>query len=110
MFYIIRKNRPIGHIKVFAGKFEGEPAAHIDYIAISGGRYRDEHDYIKEFGISAVREHVRRAGCNKLSIPRRFVSSFRGRLIYHFSTEPLHKIGLDVYEQYLNSPKVVMSL
>ena len=84
MFHLSRNGRPLGYVRVFAGmlgKSHPVPAAYIDMISIHGqGDYNNPEDYkgskfereysvIDAFAISAVIEHVKRAGFEQVAFP-----------------------------------------
>ncbi len=104
-FRIIVNNRRIGHVKMFHCKDEdGENVVHIDFIGLSGGRFKPLHEEIKRYALTACIKYARLKGFRRVYIAKDIIPDLNGKPVRN----KLIKKGLDIYSQYLNSEKFLV--
>lgn len=104
-FRIIVNERRIGHVKMFHCKDEdGENVLHIDFIGLSGGRFKPLHEEIKKYAVTACIKYAQSKGFKRVYIAKDIIPNLNGKLMRN----KLVKEGLDVYSQYLNSEKFLV--
>ena len=104
-FRIIVNKRRIGHVKFFHCRDEdGENVIHVDYIGLSGGRFKSLHDEIKRYAVTACIKYAQIMGLKKVYVAQKIIPDLKSRKV----SNRLRKKGLDVYSQYLNSAKFLV--
>lgn len=102
---VIVNGRRIGHVKLFECIDEdGSDVFYVDYIALSGGKYRELHEDLKAYALSAAIKLTQIKGLRRTYVAKSTIGDLKAPLL----KRRLRKKGMMVYMQYLDEPKYLI--
>ncbi|RLF03680.1 MAG: hypothetical protein DRK00_08455 [Thermoprotei archaeon] len=104
-FRIYVGSRRVGHVKMFICRDrDGRLVLHVDYIGLSGGKFRKYHELLRRLSISAAVEYARRRGLDRVYAAKEVAPKLGCRLVKN----ELRKLGRAVYSQFLSGEKYLV--